>query len=187
MRIWAATVVLTSFWLMSGVIATSALADNAKTSSGLISQSNNAKPITVNKAEFGLVRVDSKGKFSFTPTIRVPLQEGVKYGWRIQLQNYKGEVKWREVLRLPKPPETWATDDGENLTLSADGSEAVTNRIESTTDGVIENFWTIAPGDPIGKHRIQVYINDRLIAAFDFEIVPSGKKQSPLPSGTGRI
>lgn len=176
MRIWTATVVLTSFSLITGVIATSAFADNTKTPSGSISQSinqpNYVKPITINKAEFGLGTIDSKGEFSFTPTIKVPLEEGKKYGWRIQLQGYQGEVTWREVLRLPKPPENWATDNGENFTLSQDGSEAVTKRTELPSDGVIENFWTITPGDPIGKHKIQVYIDDRLIATFDFEIVP---------------
>jgi hypothetical protein len=38
-------------------------------------------------------------------------------------------------------------------------------------NGVIENFWTIAPGDPSGKHKIEVYIDNRRIAAFEFEVV----------------
>jgi hypothetical protein len=37
---------------------------------------------------------------------------------------------------------------------------------------VIENFWTITPGDPLGKHRIEVYIDDRLISTFEFELIP---------------
>ena len=39
-------------------------------------------------------------------------------------------------------------------------------------NGVIENFWTIAAGDPLGKHQIEVYIDERLIGTFAFEIVP---------------
>jgi hypothetical protein len=72
---------------------------------------------------------------------------------------------------LPKPPETWATEDGESLSLSADSMQAVTTRTVYTTDGTIENFWTMVPGDPGGQHQIQVYIDNRLIGAFDFEVI----------------
>ncbi|AFZ23299.1 hypothetical protein Cylst_0975 [Cylindrospermum stagnale PCC 7417] len=173
MGIWAARLVLASFWLISGVIgveminATPVLAENAPVSSQLI----NGKPISVSKAEFGVKIVDSQGKVTFFPRTKVQLQEGEAYGWRIQLQDYRGEVKWREVLRLPKPPETWGTQDNEDFSISADGTTAVSKRTQSAVNGVIENFWTIAPGDPVGKHKIEVYIDDRLIKTFEFEIV----------------
>ncbi|WP_414544387.1 hypothetical protein [Nostoc sp. CCY0012] len=176
MRTWTATVVLTFFGLISGFIAsepinaTLALTDNALASSDVISQSP-TRPITVSKAEFGVLRTDSQGQDSFTRTNRVILNQTGKYGWRIQLKGYKGEVTWREVLQLPKPPQTWATEDGENFSLSQDGIEAVTTRTQFTSDGVIENFWTIVPGDPSGKHRIQVFIDNLLVATFDFELI----------------
>ncbi|AFY50479.1 hypothetical protein Nos7524_4737 [Nostoc sp. PCC 7524] len=180
MRIWAATVVLTSSLVIAGVLHPSVLANNAKTPSQSISQpqSNKAQQINVTKAEFGFAKIDSQGKFNFTPTTRIPLEEGSKYGWRIQLQNVQGEVTWREVLRLPKPPETWATDNGENFKLSTDGSEAVSNRTQLAKDGVIENFWTITPGDPPGKHIIHVYVDDRLVGNFEFEVIPR-QRQAP--------
>ncbi|GAX34253.1 hypothetical protein [Nodularia sp. NIES-3585] len=174
MRNSTATIVITSSLLISGFIASqalSSLADNSAVSSQSISQLSNTRPITASKAEFGVLRVDSKGQSNFTPTTRVVLYQGGKYGWRIKLNNYKGKVTWREILRLPKPPETWATDDGESLSLSSDGIEAVTNRTEVTFDGTIENFWTMVPGDPGGKHQIQVYIDNRLVGSFDFEVV----------------
>lgn len=173
MKIFATTVVLTSSWLLSGVItaepikASSPLAEKPVTSSG----SSNTPAIIVDKAEFGVERVDSSKKVTFIPTIRVPFQEGKRYGWRIRLKDYKGEVTWREVLRLPKRPETWGTTSTENFSISLNGDEATTKRQVKTTDGVIENFWTITPGDPVGKHRIEVYVEERLIGAFDFELV----------------
>lgn len=176
MRTWTATVVLTFFWLISGFIAskpinaTLALADNTTATSSKISQSR-TRPINISRAEFGVLRIDSQGKGRFTPTNRVILNQSGKYGWRIQLQDYTGEVSWREVLQLPKPPQTWATEDGTNFSLSQDGVEAVTTRTQFTSNGIIENFWTIVPGDPPGKHRIQVFIDNRLIATFDFEVV----------------
>ncbi|MEH2319635.1 hypothetical protein [Nostoc sp.] len=174
MRIWATTTVLASSWLISGVIgsepinATSVLVENAILSPA----PTNTKQITVINTEFGLRRVDSKGNVTIFQTTRVPLQEGNAYGWRIKLKDYQGEVKWREVLHLPKPPETWGTDNGEDFSISADGTTSVTRRTQPAPKGVIENFWTIAPGDPVGKHRIEVYIDDRLISTFEFELIP---------------
>ncbi|MBN3952071.1 MAG: hypothetical protein HWQ38_38615 [Nostoc sp. NMS7] len=173
MRIWLTTIVLASSWLISGVIgcqpinASSVLLENPISSPA----PTHTKQITVSTAEFGLKRVDSKGNVSIFQTTRVPLQEGKSYGWRIKLKDYQGEVKWREVLRLPKPPESWGTDNGENFSISADGTTSVIRRTQSAPGGVIENFWTIAAGDPVGKHRIEVYIDDRLISTFEFELI----------------
>jgi hypothetical protein len=118
LRVWGTTLVLASFWLTSPLI-TSVLADQAVATS----QSSNSKLISVTKAEFGVERVGARGNVTFIPTMRVPLQEKKRYGWRIQLKDYKGEVTWREVLRLPKQPENWGTDNGENFSLSANGTE----------------------------------------------------------------
>ncbi|MBG1244304.1 hypothetical protein [Nostoc sp. NZL] len=177
MRIWATTAVLAFSWLISGVIgsepinATSVLAENAILSPASPAPTKK-KQITVSNIEFGLKRVDSQGNVTIFQTKRVPLQQGNTYGWRIKLKDYQGEVKWREVLRLPKPPETWGTDKGEDFSMSADGMTSVTRRTQSAPEGVIENFWTITPGDPLGKHEIEVYIDDRLISTFEFEIIP---------------
>jgi hypothetical protein len=137
-----------------------------------ISQLINSPKITVSKSEFGVRIVDSQGKANFFPTTKVPLKKGDAYGWRITLKNYRGKVKWREVLRLPKAPETWTTPEkDDNFSLSANGTTAITKRTQTSTNGVIENYWKIAPGDPIGKHRIEVYVDNSLIAVFEFETV----------------
>lgn len=164
-RNWAGRIVLTSSILICGLIASPqlpSLADNSRRTDN----SSNTQLITPSKAEFGVLRVNK-----FTPTTRVLLYQGGKYGWRIQLKNYRGQVTWREVLRLPKPPETWSAEDGENLSLSSDGLQGITTRTVFTTDGTIENFWTMVPGDPGGQYQIQVYIDNRLIGAFDFEVI----------------
>ncbi|WP_224091775.1 hypothetical protein [Nostoc sp. MS1] len=189
MIIRAATVVITSSLLMTGFVPTSAFANNPKTlaQSSPQSQPSKTQPINISKAEFGVATLDAGGKFNFTPTIKVPLVEGNKYGWRIQIQGVKGQVTWREVLRLPKAPQTWATDDGENFTLSADGTEAVTKRTQLPKNGVIENFWTIAPGDPPGKHIIYVYVDERLVGNFEFEIVPKQNQEIKSRQQLGQI
>jgi hypothetical protein len=170
MRIWVAKLTLACCWLTSVAIASFAVSSLAENPIPL-SQPIAKKAIAVAKAEFGVVRVDSKGKVTLIPTSKVPLHEGNKYGWRIRLKNYKGAVTWREVLRLPKLPQTWSTVHGEDFSISATGTAGETTRTEYTPNGVIENFWTITSGDPIGKHRIEVYVNNHSIAAFGFEVV----------------
>jgi hypothetical protein len=128
--------------------------------------------IVVSKSEFGVKIVNSEGKANFFPTTTVPLKEGDAYGWRIKIDNYQGKVKWREVLTLPKPPETWITQNNKNFSISKDGKTATSQRTQTPVNGMIENFWTVSTGDPLGKHQIQVYIDERLIASFEFEIVP---------------
>lgn len=172
-RIWAARLFLTSFWLILGAITADLNNNRIVLAEAPLeySQSINGKKITVAKSEFGVRIVDGEGKVNFFPTTKVPLKKGDAYGWQIKLKNYRGKVKWREVLRLPKAPETWATQEDDNFSISVDGTTAITKRTQISSNGVIENFWKIAPGDPLGKHKIEVYVDEHLIAAFEFETV----------------
>ncbi|NWF60704.1 MAG: hypothetical protein HXY43_15945 [Fischerella sp.] len=174
-RIWVYSIALTFSWLMSPV-----LAGEPVNFPYILAQNNTkAQPIAVNKVEFGVLRVEKSGKVTLIPTNKVPLQEGTVYGWRVQLRDYQGEVTWREVFQLPQRPETWGTTNTDNFSLSTDGTAAETKRTDLTKDGVITNSWTIAAGDPMGKHTIEVYIDDRRIAAFEFEVVPV-RQQRPV-------
>lgn len=183
LRIWTATVVLFSgFWapVKAAKVTNIAYSDHKSTIAS--SEPIPAKPIIVNKAEFGVFGIDKNGKVNFIPTSTVQLEEGTKYGWRIQLKNYQGEVKWREILKLPKRPESWGTENGENFSISANGTQGVTNRTQVTQDGMIRNSWTMVSGDPIGKHTVEIYINERRIASFEFEVVPAPSNESNIPS-----
>ncbi|WP_026733161.1 hypothetical protein [Fischerella sp. PCC 9605] len=174
-RIWVYSIALTFSWLTSPV-----LAGEPVNFPYILAQNNTkAQPIAVNKVEFGVLRVDKGGKVTLIPTNKVPLLEGTVYGWRVQLRDYQGEVTWREVFQLPQRPETWGTTNTDNFSLSTDGTAAETKRTDLTKDGVITNSWTIAAGDPMGKHIIEVYIDDRRIAAFEFEVVPV-RQQRPV-------
>jgi|GEM_PF-1472487 hypothetical protein len=126
----------------------------------------------INKAEFGVSIVNLAGKHDIFPTTNIPFKVGNSYGWRIKLnKNYHGLVTWREVFHLPKPPEAWATDHSENFVISKDGATATSQHTEKAPeDGIIENFWQITPGDPTGEHKIEVYVNQNLVATFNFQI-----------------
>ena len=133
--------------------------------------------IKVTKAEFGVFRRDKGGKITFIPTKKVPLEAGLAYGWRLQLKNYKGKVTWKEIFRLPQLPRTWGTQNGENFSLSNNGTAAVTTRTDEVKKGIIKNSWTVTPGDPQGNHLIEVYIGDRHVASFEFKVVKPNKKR----------
>jgi len=126
----------------------------------------------INKAEFGVSIVNLAGKNDIFPATNIPFKVGNSYGWRIKLnKNYHGLVTWREVFHLPKPPEAWATDHSENFVISKDGTTATSQHTEKAPeDGIIENFWQITPGDPTGEHKIEVYVNQNLVATFNFQI-----------------
>ncbi|GAB1539084.1 hypothetical protein NUACC21_17490 [Scytonema sp. NUACC21] len=136
------------------------------------SQSNSTSKIGVQKAEFGIVKVDPKDfKVAFTPTDKVPLKNETAYGWRIQLKGYQGQVTWREVYRLPKSAQSWGKPANGQFSVSGDKTEAITQRTVYTKNGVIENTWTVLPGDPPGKHTIEVYLDKSLIGKFEFNLV----------------
>ncbi len=133
--------------------------------------------LKVTKAEFGVFRRDKGGKMTFIPTKKVPLEAGLAYGWRLQLKNYKGKVTWKEIFRLPQLPLTWGTQNGENFSLSNNGTAAVTTRTDAVKKGMITNSWTVTPGDPQGNHLIEVYIGDQHVASFEFQVVKPNQKR----------
>jgi hypothetical protein len=132
---------------------------------------------------FGIIEKDAQGKESFVKTDRVPLQEGQAYGWMIRLARPAAKVKWKEVFTLPAAPETWGTlDQGASLNVSPDRKVFVTEKEEPPREGIISNFWSVAPGDPPGPHVIRVYINDVLVETFHFKMVePSASGKSVQP------
>lgn len=137
------------------------------------SQSNSTSKLAVAKAEFGVVKVNPQDyKVSFTPTNKVPLKNETAYGWRIQLKGYQGQVTWREVYRLPKAAQSWGgTPASAEFSVSGDKTQATTKRTVYTKDGVIGNTWTVTPGDPPGKHTIEVFVNNRKVGKFEFNLV----------------
>ena len=178
MKIWATTLVLAFFGMISPLIASpTAIAYEGKSNTIKSKAIIANKPIIVKKAEFGVLRTGKNGKTTFIPTTKVPFQEGKVYGWRIQLQDYQGELTWQEVLTLPKPPLTWGTDNGEHFFLSPDGTKSVIKRSANVKKGIVSNFWTVSSGDPDGLHILEVYAGKRRIATFKFEVIQTLKQK----------
>lgn len=123
-------------------------------------------PFKVLKAEFGLV-----GPGGFQPSTKVPFKEGQSFGWVIQLDTRRDTVKWREELRLPAAPQSWQADASSGKhTVSADRKTSILEREAKVENGLIYNFWQIAPGDPRGRYTMRVMLEGMLVSSFEFDV-----------------
>jgi hypothetical protein len=138
-------------------------------------------PIEVVSAQFGVFGADPTGRRILYETAKFPAVIAAPYGWYIVFKTEKPTVIWREEFELPEVPPTWGPGEAMGIyTISPDRKTAVTERIIPTRLGFIANEWRYAPGDPIGAHKMRVYIDGELIREFSFDI-EQGPKDDPGP------
>lgn len=116
---------------------------------------------------------------AISETVRIPYRpETSCFGWLLTVAPQKGTVTVREELRLPARAPNWG--ESENSTVHPDRAGA-TSRIEADlSEGMIANEWCLSPGDPLGAHRVSVYLGDRLLHQFDFEVVPDTEDRTTI-------
>ncbi|MGO9446862.1 MAG: hypothetical protein ACLPXB_19105 [Thiobacillaceae bacterium] len=135
--------------------------------------------IEIIRAEFGLFNHTDSGELAFHPSRVVPFKEGQQYGWSILLRTTQRKIKWREVLTLPSSPTSWEGDlQGAVQRISADRRTSIIEGEVTPVNGVIENVWEVAPGDPVGHYVIEVTINGANQQVFEFEVQGT---RGPLP------
>src|SRR5207237_541652 len=123
-----------------------------------LSESNQpTNDIRVLRSGFGLFNEPQSGKPRFEMSAKVPLREGQSYGWVIQLQTEKPKITWREELVLPARPPRLSVGPG--TTVSADGLTVSTEREIAPNEGFILHAWSVAAGDPAGRHVVRVYVD----------------------------
>ena len=138
-------------------------------------------PLEVVSAQFGVFGADPTGRRVLYETAKFPAVIAAPYGWYIIFKTEKPTVIWREEFELPEPPPTWGPGEAMGIyTISPDRKTAVTERIIPTRLGFIANEWRYAPGDPLGAHKMRVYIDGQLIREFAFDI-EQGPKDDPAP------
>jgi len=138
--------------------------------------------LEVVSAQFGVFGADQAGRRILYETDKFPAVIAAPYGWYIVFKTSKPTVIWREEFELPEPPPTWGPGEAMGIyTISPDRKTAVTERIIPTRLGFIANEWRYAPGDPVGAHKMRVYIDGQLIREFAFDI-EMGPKDEPAPS-----
>src|SRR5215203_3771666 len=130
-----------------------------------------AVDVQVTTAQFGVFGADPSGRRLLYETDKFPAIPAAPYGWYILFKTSKPTVVWREEFELPEAPPTWGPGEAMGIfSISPDRKTAVTERIIPTRLGFIANEWRYAPGDPIGAHKMRVYIDGQLVREFSFDI-----------------
>lgn len=136
-------------------------------------------------AQFGVFGADPTGRRMLYETKKFPAIVAAPYGWYIIFKTEKPTVVWREEFELPVAPPTWGPGEAMGIyTISPDRRTAVTERVIPTGLGFIANEWRYAPGDPIGAHKMRVYIDGQLIREFSFDIEKGPENMRPRPGTT---
>lgn len=134
-------------------------------------QAASTSALEVISSYFGLFNPPSSGKPAFLPSVIVPLVPDQTYGWIIKLRTDRPKIKWCEEFTLPSKPATWGPSESiDTRNTSSDGRTTTTERTVAPDEGVIFNTWTVAPGDPKGRYVIRVYVEDSLVATFEFDV-----------------
>jgi hypothetical protein len=130
----------------------------------------NAAP-TVIRSEFGLFFPRSAGKKKFVATRTVPLVPNQAYGWMMTVEPQLGKMRWREEFVLPVAPSTWGGPMfGVKQEISADGKTSVRHGELQAGENMMANVWTVADGDPKGKYVIRMYLDDKLVETYNFNV-----------------
>lgn len=123
-------------------------------------------------AEFGLFEEGKGNEIVFQPSSYVPLAIGQRYGWIIEVRTLKRTLAVREEYVLPKaasdkPPDSHVA---RNLHIPDLRRNQVSQRQLALVDGQIVGEWSIGPGEPPGKRRLQVTVEGQVAATFDYEV-----------------
>jgi hypothetical protein len=163
-------------------------APQAQTAAAKVAEAGKKQePIEVVSAQFGVFGADESGRRFLLETDHFPAVVAASYGWYIVFRTDRPTVVWREEFELPIPPPTWGPGEAMGFfTISPDRRTAVTERIIPTRLGFVANEWRYAPGDPLGAHKMRVYLDGQLIREFKFDIEegPARQKRAPkVPEG----
>jgi hypothetical protein len=142
--------------------------------------------VEVVAAQFGVFGADQSGRRLLYETDKFPAILAAPYGWFIVFKTDKPTVVWREEFELPVAPPTWGPGEALGIfQVSPDRKTAVTERIIPTKLGFIANEWRYASGDPVGAHKMRVYIDGQLIREFSFDIEKMPDDSTPRRSPHG--
>jgi len=143
-------------------------------------------PLEIVSAQFGVFGADPTGRRYLFETDRFPAVVAAPFGWYIVFKTDRPTVIWREEFELPAAPPTWGMGEAIGAyAISPDRRTAVTERIIPARLGFVANEWRYAPGDPIGRHKIRVFIDGQLVREFAFAIEREAPSESEpqLPPG----
>ena len=127
-----------------------------------------ASSLEIVDAEFGVFDASRPHEIRFLPTLSVPHRVGQRYGWIIDLKTRQRSVSVREEYLLPS-----AVQGGEVngvLVIPMERRNQASQRQLVPQEGRIIGEWEIGPGEPPGRRHLQVFVEGRLAADFEYEV-----------------
>jgi hypothetical protein len=129
-----------------------------------------AEAMDIIRAEFGVFDAGNPGELIFEPSAVVPLREGQRYGWIIELATAKRVLSVREEYLLPMPARGAPDSLSESLDIPLARRNQVSQRQLVPVDGKIYGEWAVGPAEPPGHRRLQVVVEGQVAASFEFDV-----------------
>jgi hypothetical protein len=128
-----------------------------------------SKPsLKVDDFKLGILRPVGDGRYALeTETQRLPRRlKSTGFRWGVQFANPAGtSIEWYEVIHLPSAA-AQATGN-----LSQFEPAALRTAVQTSSDRVIvDNFW-FDEGDPLGSHRLALFVDGTQCWTTTFEVV----------------
>ena len=130
-----------------------------------------ADDLVVRGAAFGLIEVDEGGAWRLVETNVLPNRRGAKAGWVLWLDTTRPSVAWEEHWDSPGGP-GWDGDLHPDALygFSEDGKTMVYDEVGAPVEGRIYHAWELTHETPLGRWRIQVFLDRKHVTDFEFEV-----------------
>lgn len=128
--------------------------------------------VDIVSAEFGLFDARNPDELVLEPGNYVPLIEGQRYGWVIEVRTTRRSLAVREeYLWTPrgKSADASAAQD-DRRTIVFPQRRQVSQRQLVPVEGKIFGEWAVGPGEPTGRRHLQVFVEGQLAADFEYDI-----------------
>ena len=115
-------------------------------------------------------------------TRNIPHDAGLKFGWRIKLQEPHGRyVTIIERMTAPHPLPNWGRLDERHLVRSDRCVATVPNSLKVRDGWIHRSNWAVSADDPLGRYQLEVQVNGRMATRVFFTLEPPVAKDAGKP------
>lgn len=135
-----------------------------------------AEPVVqIMNARFGVFENQKDAKITFTPSVEIPLKEGSRYGWAIEVRTRKPRLMVREESVIGEFKGSASAEklssDNQTLTLFSPKTLQVGTRLMTPENGWLYGERIVTAADTKGAHHLLVYVDNVLAGEFAYEFV----------------
>jgi hypothetical protein len=140
-----------------------------------------APDVEIIKAEFGIFEDDGSDQLGFGATSDIPFTPGQPYGWLIEVKTTKKSLAVREEVLIPQDTVAASGSNESDLAMPTmrESLLSLNERRVPVSDGMIFGERRIRAEDKAGRYRLRVYVERKLTATFDYNVLASVPSSSP--------